>query len=206
MINGESWSRDHCHKVTKATVSCGSRVCGAFYSLVNPHGQVIGWWFMNGMCLDEVKGCAQKLMHRCDTHGFAGPFFVNTDRCCNEQSCWKQNLHGHALADAIEDCFDEEDQEKELELVLPQAPTCSHSAAFINAKAGETSSCLDTQPKERKVVAVDCEWKIGNKKADVVQLGLFDGRTFVFQISHMSSFPAALKSLPENKAVAKTGN
>ena len=206
MVDGTCFAGDHSHKITKVILLEGDRAYGAMYSLMNPYGQVMGWWFMNGTSLDEVKPYIRKLMCRYDTHGFEGPNFVFTDRCCGERGFWKENLRVQELVDSVEDFLDEFDHEIVKEVSLPVAPVFAKSSELINSNVGVISQYLSTMPKEKRVISVDCEWVVGSKKAHVVSIGLLDGRTFVFQIANLSKIPAALKKLLEEKSVAKTGN
>ena len=110
------------------------------------------------------------------------------------------------LVDPIEEFLEIEDQETQLLLDLPSQPAYANKATVIDAKVGEISAYLNSLPADRRVIHCDCEWKLGAKRADVVIVGLDDGRTFVFQVSRLNSFPSGLKLLLQNPAVKKCGN
>ena len=206
MVDGTCFAGDHSHKITKVILVEGDRAYGAMYSLMNPYGQVMGWWFTNGTSLEEIKPYIQKLMHRYDLHGFEGPHFVFTDRCCGERPFWKENLRIHELIDSAEDFLDEYDHDIVKEVSLPVAPVSTKSTEIVNASVGIISQYLSTLPKERRAIGVDCEWKVGAKKAHVLTIALQDERTFVFQIANLSRFPPALKKLLEEESIIKVGN
>ena len=207
MVDGESIAGDHYLKIAKVVLLAGDRAYGAFYSLMNPHGQVMGFWFTTGTSLEEVQPYIQRMMKRYDKHGFEGPNFVSTDRCCSERTFWEQHLRAHALVDDVTTFLDEVDQEKRIEITLPRQPQYAKATEIINAKVGEICEFLQSQTQDARVIALDCEWVAGkSKKADTVQLGLLDGRTYVFQLSLLKRMPASLKSLLQNRLVCKTGN
>jgi len=65
----------------------------------------------------------------------------------------------------------------------------------------------DKATEDQKFISIHCEWKPGTTDgADLVQVGLLDGRTFLFHVSKMPRFPDALKNLLQKSSrIAKVG-
>jgi hypothetical protein len=199
MVDGKSWSVDHSMKVTKVILVCSERAYTAMYTVMNEYGQVVAWWLTNTTSLAELKNGLKALKRRYEVHGFEGPEFVTSDRCCQEREFWKDVVGDVFVEDSTELESDELDVVKKV--LLPSQLAYSHSLQVIAANVGTICHYLESLPAEQQVVGVDCEWSPWARKAHVVQLGLPDGQTFVFQVANLRSFPAPLKHLLEDSSV-----
>ncbi|KAK3751159.1 hypothetical protein QZH41_015484 [Actinostola sp. cb2023] len=70
---------------------------------------------------------------------------------------------------------------------------------------------LMTSEKEEKVMGFDMEWRVmfvkggGSRKTALLQLCPTEDTCYLFQLSRMTGFPGALKSLLEDEKILKTG-
>ena len=211
MIDGKSLSGDHSFKVAKLIALGGARIYTAMYTMMNEYGQVPGFWFTYGTSMTELDTNMQKLALRYELHGFKGPHFVTTDRCCQERDYWKKHfkLGNDDFSEVVnaDEFIEDDDYVMQKFVNLPKCTNVIINARAAEGAVGEISTYLASLPSEQRVIAVDCEWTIGSKKAHVLQIGLSDGSTYVFHLARMKSFPAPLKNnILQEKSVKKVGN
>ncbi len=211
MIDGLHISGDHSFKVMKCVCTRGKPFT-AVYCLLNEFSQVVGWWMTTGTSMTELEEQFQKLRQRYEKHGFDGPEFATTDRCCQERAMWNNFLrpsHDDALAN---NPHLQPDDTTTIEVVTP--PYQARFARTVDMAlvlVGEISQYWESERSEgRKKIIVDGEWAIRNTKMDLLTIGLLNGRTFIFHLSQMcrggAAFPLSLKLLLQDPTVDKIGN
>jgi hypothetical protein len=99
MIDGVTLAADHSHKIVKVIQVAGQKTFEGIYTIMNPHGQIMGYWLTNGTSLEEVKPHIEKLMGWFHTHHYKGLSFLTVDRCYQERSFWEQHLRQSEIAD-----------------------------------------------------------------------------------------------------------
>ena len=85
-------------------------------------------------------------------------------------------------------------------------PRLATTSALTIIFAGEIADYLQTRLPHQQVISIDCEWTIGHKKADLLQIGLSDGRVYLFHLAKTQLMPLALKLLLQSDTVKKVGN
>lgn len=174
---------------------------------MNEYGQVVAWWFTNGTGMAEIQLELRKLNHRYSAMGYDEPATITTDRCCQERQFWKDIF---TLMDDHEIVADELDESvyREVETVeLPSVPRIPAVTEEITSLyVSQVSEYLESQQAEQRIIAVDCEWKIGKARADLLQIALWDGRVFLFHLARIGRMPNVLKHLLQSNTVNKVGN
>ena len=84
-VDGIVLQGDHSHKIAKLVHSGATRAFEGLYTLMNGYGQVVGFWFVHGTTLEELKPMLQGVAWRYKAYGFNGPLLFTTDRCCDER-------------------------------------------------------------------------------------------------------------------------
>lgn len=214
LVDGRHLSGNHSFKLTKKILSGGSKVFTAMYCIMNEYGQVVAWWVTTGTAMKELEPEIKKIKRRYELFGFDGPDSITTDRCCNERSFWKRLFN---LSETYDDVVDEEMLDEDagiFELVdivsPPFSPRLAVTAATTDVLIGEISAYLNSQPRERHVIAVDCEWEIGRTKADLVQIGTMDGNVYLLHMCKIcqrsTAAPGTLENLLQDEQIKKVGN
>ena len=176
---------DHSFKFAKMVYIAGGRAFEGLFVLMNGVGRVIGFWFTSGTSMSELEPVFRGVARRMKMHGFTGPLLYTTDRCCDEKSFFDGSKtdgqspifemfakHGVTLLS--------EPSSDSPTLSLPEPPllvpadlvTMTNVCAQIREAAAESDG----------VIGLDTEWTLGSPTPQVVQIGLADGRTFLFQI------------------------
>ena len=216
MVDGKHLSGDHSFKLTKCILSNGAKAFTAMYTLMNEFGQVCAWWFTTGSGMKELEDSLKKVKGRYKLHGFKGPVSFTTDRCCQERNFLNEvfelsqdesNLNVTDEAEAHDNVSDSEVVDV---VALPTRPKTACTVDIADLLVGEISSYLHDKPNELLVIAINAKWRYGRLKADVVQICLMDGRTYVFHLAiicgNRNHIPRSLKMLLENQAIKKVGN
>ncbi len=207
MIDGITLSGDHSFKVAKVMSLGGAKPFAAMYTLMNEYGQVGGWWFTHGTSLKEIKPHIMGVAKRYKLHGFEGPEFTTSDRCCQEHSFWVNNLIVRKENQAHDDVTDADDDDDLVEVVgLPSRPKLLHKLQLVPVLVEEITEKIEKSKLEERVIAVDCEWQIGAEKADLLTIATRDGATDLFHLARFTAMPKELKILLENSSVQKVGN
>ena len=226
MEDGQNLSTDHSHKVAKVVLIQSEHGFVGLYTVMNEFGKILGFWFVNGTTLVEVEDALRGLAKRYRMHGFRGPTFLTTDRCCTEREFFagtnnkeKKPVFPSLLGNlAVNDNQIDEANTmngfKEVRvLALPTAPISPQTKETANTTAADiVKRC---RQNNWNVVAVDCEWKVPYKPKrpglglpgpDVVQLGLPDGSTYIFHIACYGEFPKGLKKIIETATIQKVAH
>ena len=85
MEGGQHLSADHSHKCAKVVLTKGVRVCDGICTVVNEHGKMLGFYFVNGTSMREIENALRRINHRYEHHGFKKISLFTTDNCCNER-------------------------------------------------------------------------------------------------------------------------
>ena len=229
MIGGRNLSADHSHKVAKVVLIQSERGFDGIYTIMNEFGKVLAFFFVNGTTLYEVEDALRKLDHRYQLHGFAGPIFFTTDRCCDEREFFSGTKNRQkkpiftSFAEQYGSTTDSDsvptDNCPETRFVqvpyleLPCDAIVPASLETAEMTAGEIiRQSLDNN---WNVIGIDCEWAIGpaaklratqnnyERGPDTVAIGLPDGKTYVFELRRYRSFPKALRKLIEDPNIQK---
>ena len=232
MVGGQNLSADHSHKVAKVVLIEGERGFMGIYTVMNEFGKVLGFWFVNGTQLLEVESCLRGIEKRYRLHKFDGPQFFTTDRCCDERSFLSgsaneegkpiftsfEKLYGISLdsdnpttAAATQNGERNEAEDGTIEIVevrkisLPFEPIAPQTLATAETTVGDIANlCIRN---EWNVISLDCENTPNtNSGPHVVQIGLPDGRTYVFHVARYKEFPKNLRALIEDKSIIKVGH
>ena len=161
--------------------------------------------------MKELEESMKKMKQRYILLGYSGPDSFTTDHCCQERSYWNSLLS--FLDNYIDaDHVDAEDIEHITEADMPfETREPAYNADVAMLYVGQMSAYLDSQPPELRVIIVDCEWRRGVAKADVVSIDTLNGDApYLFCVAEISkggrSFPRCLKDLLEDSSVSKVGN
>ena len=210
MIDGKHLSGDHSFKLAKCILSNGQKVFTAMYCIMNEYGQVAAWWFTTGTGMGELESELKKLKRRYELMGYKSPESFATDRCCHERSYWTRVLElGQALeSEDVQHMDLDDDDFVEVDVVeMPHEAKVATTLDMTNIFVGEISDFLEEQPREQKVIAIDCEWQIGQMKAEVLQIALMNDQVYIFHLKKISKFfPNSLKDLLGDRTVKKCGN
>jgi hypothetical protein len=215
MQDGLELAGDHSHKYCKLIFVFGGRAFEGLYTLMNGVGKIVGFWFTSGTSLEELETVARGVARRYKMHGFEGPLMLTCDRCCDERNFWAgtRNKEKSPIFESLarQGISIVSDVEEGPHLALPHVPlvvprTETDNVCAMIMRAAEAQSLDGTAATA--CVSVDCEWSLGSKGPNLVQIGLPDGRTFLFQLRLLKSPPVSsgLKNLLEADTIKKVGN
>ena len=207
-ISGRYLSGDHSHKVAKVILMQGTRAFEGMYTVMNEYSQILGFWFVNGTSLSEIEPCLQGLNARYKLHGFEGPIFFTTDRCCDERSFFEGAASNEKCP--IFDSFcglASHDGEVDTHSItinqvrLPKPAVYIENTDVANVTASQIINTCNG------VVSYDSEWCIGrgNQKPQTIQIGLANGNTYIFKVGSFRTFPCNLRQLLESENIKKVG-
>lgn len=211
LVDGKHLSGDHSFKLAKCVIAGGSKAFTAMYIIMNEFGQVVAWWFTSGTSMDELKESIKKLKQRYTKLGYDHPESFTTDRCCHERTYWNaifSFLDTHISTAGV----DEEDLATVNIVQMPfEERAVAYNGDVATLYVSEIYDYINSQPRELKVIVVDCEWTVGQPNAEVVIVDTMEeSAPYIFSLSEIckgsNRFPQALKGLLEDSNVKKVGN
>jgi hypothetical protein len=214
--DGRHLSGDHSHKLTKCIVADKAKPFAAMYTMMNEYSEVVAWWFTTGTGMAELEESLNRLRSRYDAQGFDGPHSFTTDRCCHERAFLERTFRLKSIDDGNES--DESTAEAENDgdfevyeaVSLPSTPKVAYTREISDLNVGEIVEFFSLNPSVIQAVGFDTEYHRGQYKAKCIQIGLPDGRTYVFHMVSICSrsgsrAPALRKSFLENPTIKKVG-
>lgn len=200
-VGGTILAADMSHKITKLIFVNGN--VKAFYGLLtvmNEHGQVVGWWLAKTGAHNELREAMQSLDQRYRLHGFVLPALFYTDKAIADK---------HFLTDVFPSLQDDDvhpGPAAEQELVEG-----GHRAQTVNALSrlilphdrlptiiySEDSAALDECIQQIRalladlhsnVIGLDLEWdfpRAGGTREPIalIQVATQDGHTWLFHVA-----------------------
>jgi hypothetical protein len=214
--DGRHLSGDHSHKLTKCIIADKSKPFAAMYTMMNEYGQVVAWWFTTGTGMAELEESLKRLRCRYDAHGFDAPQSFTTDRCCHERAFLERTFGLESIdnGDESDESTVEAEGDGDFEIYeavsLPSTPKVAYTREIADLYVGEIVEFFSCNPSTIQAVGFDTEYHRGQYKAKCIQIGLPDGRTYVFHMVSICSrggsrAPALLKSFLENPTIKKVG-
>jgi hypothetical protein len=192
----------------------GERGFEGIYTLMNEFGKILGFWFVSGTTMKELEESLRGINRRYQLHGFDGPLIFTTDRCCDDRDflSGRRNKGKCPIFSSFERNQSDAENNAEdlaagpfvqiLQADLPCPPVLVTSKEIGVATCGDIIQECDE--KDWDVIAIDTEWVIGTKQGPhVIQIGLPDGRTYIFP---QDTFNPTLFALLENPTIQKVAN
>lgn len=179
MIDGRHLKVDHSFKITKCIRMDGSIVFEGMFTIMNEYGQIVAYWFTHGSNLGQLRANILQLAQRYKMHGFPGPDTLTTDRCCQERTFWEGSATDEPIFDTLK--INEAVEAINVKTIVLPASKIKFATNMTLARvlANEILASLAAEGQQRTIF-VDCKRALSHQRADVVQVGLWNGIVYVF--------------------------
>lgn len=205
-LTGKILCGDHTFQVAKVPFAGHQRMFEAMYSIMNEHGQVIGYWMTSTKSLTEIKVELQTVCERYvklkGNDSPAGPDAFFTDSCCNDREILSQVFPSLRTGSVI---FEQ----------VPKTEFQGHTLVCSTPEEVEEACKILSKSS---VVGFDIEWPVKidkgvqQSKAAVLQLcseskSTEEQTVAIIQLSQLApeTLPPTLSALLSDERVKKVG-
>jgi len=180
------------------------RVSLSMFMILNAFGQVMGWWFLTGKNVAEVKAELQQITERLRLHGWKAIEYHYTDDCCHERRMLHETLSLPLIKGAARGD-------------LPRLYHLGGSSAvkYITSTQGVAGLLdqFDATNGDSTTFGLDLEWVAdflvpeGARRQRPPDVLIISSKTMtiVFHLKLMGSVPTTLQKWLEERSIRKVG-